>query len=51
MDDASYLWCHTGDPSWSIRAFNVDDVERFFKSTIENRYLFAATTNNIFHIS
>ncbi|XP_023546648.1 DNA ligase 4 isoform X1 [Cucurbita pepo subsp. pepo] len=26
-----------GDPSWSIRAYNVDDVERFFKSTIENR--------------
>ncbi|KAE8651679.1 hypothetical protein Csa_021363 [Cucumis sativus] len=26
-----------GYPSWSIRAYNVDDVERFFKSTIENR--------------
>ncbi|XP_038889086.1 DNA ligase 4 isoform X3 [Benincasa hispida] len=26
-----------GYPSWSIRAYNVDDVEKFFKSTIENR--------------
>ncbi|XP_022149863.1 DNA ligase 4 isoform X2 [Momordica charantia] len=26
-----------GDPSWSQRAYNADDVERFFKNTIENR--------------
>ncbi|XP_073003706.1 putative DNA ligase 4 [Typha latifolia] len=26
-----------GEPSWSIVAYNLEDVERFFKETIENR--------------
>lgn len=26
-----------GEPCWSLIAHNVDDVERFFKETIENR--------------
>ncbi|KZV30732.1 DNA ligase 4-like [Dorcoceras hygrometricum] len=29
--------CPTGEPCWSRIAHNVDDVERFFKETIENR--------------
>lgn len=29
--------CPAGEPSWSRIAHNVDDVERFFKETIENR--------------
>lgn len=28
---------HTGELCWSLIAHNVDDVERFFKETIENR--------------
>ncbi|XP_028079720.1 DNA ligase 4 isoform X4 [Camellia sinensis] len=27
----------SGEPRWSLIAYNVDDVERFFKETIENR--------------
>ncbi|KAF5461698.1 hypothetical protein F2P56_017774 [Juglans regia] len=27
----------SGEPCWSLIAHNVDDVERFFKETIENR--------------
>ncbi|XP_059637506.1 DNA ligase 4 [Cornus florida] len=29
--------CPSGDPCWSFIAYNVDDVERFFKATVENR--------------
>nr|POF07460.1 dna ligase 4 [Quercus suber] len=29
--------CLSGEPCWSLIAHNVDDVERFFKETIENR--------------
>uniref|UniRef100_A0A2N9G3C4 DNA ligase n=1 Tax=Fagus sylvatica TaxID=28930 RepID=A0A2N9G3C4_FAGSY len=29
--------CPSGEPGWSLVAHNVDDVERFFKETIENR--------------
>ncbi|XP_044472398.1 DNA ligase 4 isoform X2 [Mangifera indica] len=29
--------CPAGEPCWSLMASNVDDVERFFKETIENR--------------
>ncbi|GMP36722.1 hypothetical protein CsSME_00008751 [Camellia sinensis var. sinensis] len=27
----------SGEPRWSLIAYNVDDIERFFKETIENR--------------
>ncbi|KAA8535821.1 hypothetical protein F0562_030859 [Nyssa sinensis] len=27
----------SGEPCWSLMAYNVDDIERFFKETIENR--------------
>ncbi|KAB1200254.1 putative DNA ligase 4 [Morella rubra] len=29
--------CPSGEPCWSLIAHNVDDVERFFRETIENR--------------
>lgn len=29
--------CLSGEPCWSLTAYNVDDVERFFKETVENR--------------
>ncbi|XP_027356168.1 DNA ligase 4 isoform X3 [Abrus precatorius] len=29
--------CSSGEPCWSFIAHNVDEVERFFKETIENR--------------
>jgi len=32
-----YLCCYTGEPCWSFIAHNVDEVEKFFKETIENR--------------
>lgn len=30
----------TGEPCWSLIAYSVDDVERFFKETIDNRSVF-----------
>lgn len=30
----------TGEPCWSLVAHNVDEVEKFFKETIENRLAF-----------
>lgn len=30
-------WCSAGEPCWSFIAHNVEEVERFFKETIENR--------------
>lgn len=30
------LW-YAGEPCWSLTAQNADEVERFFKETIENR--------------
>lgn len=39
---------HTGEPCWSLVAHNVDDVEKFFKETIENRSdLLAIYLNNL----
>lgn len=29
--------CPSGEPRWSLIAYNMDDVDRFFKETIENR--------------
>ncbi|KAF5183936.1 Dna ligase [Thalictrum thalictroides] len=29
--------CPSGEPCWSLVAYTVDDVQRFFKETIENR--------------
>lgn len=29
-----------GEPSWSIVVHSAADVERFFKETVENRFLF-----------
>jgi DNA ligase-4 len=29
-----------GEPSWSIVVHAAADVERFFKETVENRFLF-----------
>lgn len=31
---------HTGEPCSSLIAHNVDDIERFFKETVENRLVF-----------
>jgi len=30
-------WCYAGEPCWSFIAHNAEEVERFFKETIENR--------------
>ncbi|KAF6155628.1 hypothetical protein GIB67_034723 [Kingdonia uniflora] len=33
--------CPSGEPYWSRIAYNVEEVERFFKATIENRVVYA----------
>lgn len=30
-----------GEPSWSIVVHSAADVERFFKETVENRFIFS----------